>query len=535
MRAMIKKLIVFSIIILWALFLFDVPVSVAQTDLFDGRVNVLFKLEEYIVWREKRPRSQHVQLSNRITMWRHRAQAEILWKIYDKDETNINLFTWVNYFYEMGPDINRRIHKAMPHGHRYKDYQSPFWDSDDMLHEFYLDINRGPLTVRVGKQAVIWGEMEQQRTTDIINPLDLRYSSPGIDDMDELKMPIWMLRIMHQTELPGELAFDFIFNPGDYQQIRLGIQGTDRGAPSVPNEELGGMGIVGALQELKNKSEPRFALSNYEIGFRVTGLYTLMIADQYCEFVWKLMYFNGLDDVMIINNVKAYGEWIGDFAVARVGGGREMIGSYAKKVEPEILPLPTRNIYDAKRFNMFGLSLETYDPILTKAVIICEFAYFKGINYNSTVRPGDATLGKIERDYFTYGLLFSRAVRTLFLKKLDHKSQGFVNVDISIFQGWHLGNVSRIKKPFSYKNRSETAFTLMLRTHFLNQTFTPVIRALYNTRNWGYISVSCTVSLTTSFKFALGFNETFSNNRTHSGIASGFSRDRFYLKIKYQF
>lgn len=518
---MSKKTIVFSIVLCWALLLGDIRQAFSQTDLFDGRLNVMFKLEEYIVWRESHHKKQRVQYKQFFTMWRHRGQAEILWKLYDKEDTFVNLFTWLDYYYEMGPDINSGIRKAMSAGQRYKDYQAPFRDSDDILHECYLDINRGPLTVRLGKQTVIWGEMQLQRTTDVVNPLDLRYSSPGIDDIDELKMGLWMIRTLYQSSLPGDLNFEFILNPGDYKQIRLGVQGSDRGPPSVPNEELGGLGITGAIQDLKDKSEPRFSLSNYEMGIRVSGLFSTKIADQHYEILWKLMYFNSLDDSMIVDKVDDYGKWAGFYAVARTQGVK--------------LGLPTKNIYDAKRFQMYGLSLETFDPLLTKAVIIGEFAYFSGLDFNKTERPGDSTLGKTERDLFTYGLTFSRAVRTLFLKKLDHKAQGFVNVDFAIFQGWFIGNVSRIKRQFSYNERSNTTFTLMLRTHFKNQTFTPVLRTLYDTRNWGYLSISCTVSLTTRFKFTLGFSENYGNDRTDDGVAAAYNKDRFYLKLKYQF
>jgi hypothetical protein len=428
----------------------------------------------------------------------------------------------------MAPDINRKLRRAMPAGQRYRNYQVPLWDSDDFIAEMYLDVNQGPWTFRVGKQKVVWGEMTLQRTTDVINPLDLRYSSPGIDDFDELKMAVWMMRVMYESELPGDLNFEFVFNPGDYQQIRLGIQGSDRGSPSVPNEELGGTGILGAQQELRNKSEPRFAIDNYELGFRIRGLFETQIAGEHYGFLWSLMYFTALDDSMIVDRIDDYNAWTGPFAVARTDG--------------VIRGLPTKNLYDAKRFHMIGFGLQVYDDLLTKSVITSEYAYFAGIDHNKTIPRSDVDspsqnprIGKIERDFFTYGIMFDRPFQTRFIKKMFPKSQGFITTNFAIYQGWWLGNVSRAWRRFGYGERSQTAFSTRLMTHFLNQTFTPVFVALYNIDNWGYISISTSISITSRFKFTVGFTESYGNNRDDSGIASGASSDRLWTKIKYQF
>ena len=230
------------ILVLTGMYFFEMPCSFAQIELFDGKARLQFILDEYIVLREHRKKYQRVQMSNRLTGLRTRLQMEGRFNLVENENLIINFYSWLNYFYEASPDVNRRINRAMESGTRYRQFKAPLFDKDfdgdDIIMEAYLDINYGPLTFRAGKQKVVWGETEQVQTIDIINPLDLRYSSPGIDDFDELKIGIWMLRAIYQSELPGDLNFEFILNPGDYEEIRLGIQGSDRGAPSVPNEEL---------------------------------------------------------------------------------------------------------------------------------------------------------------------------------------------------------------------------------------------------------------------------------------------------------
>jgi len=501
----------------------EIPCSMAQTEFWDGKARVQFIYDEYLVWRERIHPDQKVRFSHRLTVLRQRLQAEGRFTLVENDDLIINFYSWLSYFYEAGPDVNRRIHKAMPSGVRWEQYQAPFFDDDDIIHEAFLDINYGPLTFRAGKQKVVWGETEQVRTIDIINPLDLRYSSPGIDDFDELKLGIWMMRLLYESELPGDLLFEFIFNPGDYQQIRLGIQGTDRGSPSVPNEERGGLGAAGIGQQLQRRSYPAHSINNYEFGFRLRGLWSFTLRDKVFESLWTLNYFDTLDDVMIVDKIDEYNELVRELVFDRLNDE----------------PLPDLSgkddIYDAKRFKAVGASFQTYDPLLTKGVFRFEMVYYIGRKYNSRTRESSTRTGIVKRDSISYGLEFIRPIPTKFFKKIDHTSRGYTDLTIGVFQGWTLGNVSRVWQQFSYGERSQTNFTLMLMTHFLSQHITPVLRARYNTDNWGYISISSSFSITTNLKWSIGYTENFANSNTDDGIAAAEDNDRFYTKLKIQF
>ena len=52
-------------------------------------------------------------------------------------------------------------------------------DVDAGVREAYIDLFLPSLDIRVGKQAVVWGEAEGVFITDIVSPQDLRHIYPG--------------------------------------------------------------------------------------------------------------------------------------------------------------------------------------------------------------------------------------------------------------------------------------------------------------------------------------------------------------------
>src|SRR5262245_61406092 len=68
------------------------------------------------------------------------------------------------------------------------------------LNELYFDYTRGPLFVRVGRQAISWGESDGIALLDISNPFDLTLGVPGFfQDVDEARIPLWTLpRVTYQ-------------------------------------------------------------------------------------------------------------------------------------------------------------------------------------------------------------------------------------------------------------------------------------------------------------------------------------------------
>src|SRR5262245_47615777 len=63
------------------------------------------------------------------------------------------------------------------------------------LNEMYLNLVKGPLSVRVGRQAISWGESDTIALLDQSNPFDLTRGVPGVfEDIDEARIPLFTLR-----------------------------------------------------------------------------------------------------------------------------------------------------------------------------------------------------------------------------------------------------------------------------------------------------------------------------------------------------
>lgn len=88
--------------------------------------------------------------------------------------------------YDYGPEILRDVRDAD------RENVDSFKQSYD-LWECYLDLSRGPVFFRIGRQNLAWGETDIFRLLDGINPLDNSFG--GIfEDLDDRRIPLWMLR-----------------------------------------------------------------------------------------------------------------------------------------------------------------------------------------------------------------------------------------------------------------------------------------------------------------------------------------------------
>jgi|GEM_PF-676010 len=63
------------------------------------------------------------------------------------------------------------------------------------INELYLDYTKGPVFVRLGRQAISWGEADTIALLDVSNPFDITLGAPGFfQDVDEARIPLWTLR-----------------------------------------------------------------------------------------------------------------------------------------------------------------------------------------------------------------------------------------------------------------------------------------------------------------------------------------------------
>ena len=379
-----------------------IPPAQAYYDFFDEKLRVDGFYKEYIYIRTHIPAKEQKYHGSNVDQMLSSFFIEGLWKIKDCPEEKISFFGSLGYKYEKAPVFDTKLNYAIPSRER-TTYQHPT-NEKDILTEAYVDYIRGPWNIRIGKQIAIWGETDIQRTVDIINPLDLRYGSPGINSWSELKKGIWMIRGFYQTQLSNNLLFEFIYNPGYFEPIRLGTEGTHWGpSPATTNPVTGqpsGIYDWVVTKKWQDDAPPKWAIDNWELGFRVRGF------DYNVD--WTLVYYNSKSDGPVVtnpDNLTTYSNAWFDAAFRSQNTG-EPINNLTKINDPGV------KVYDFERYQLFGGTMQTVIEPLHGSIWRLEWFYEYGLSYNkggldpSTGKRAStsAIYDKVKRDTFGFGL-----------------------------------------------------------------------------------------------------------------------------------
>jgi len=270
----------------------------------------------------------------------------------------------------------------------YNEYTHP--RDDDLLTELYVDFQYGPLQLKVGKQIVVWGETNLKQTADIINPIDLRYGSPGTEAWEDIKIGLYMIRGIYQTELPGDLNFEFLFIPGDYESTRLPNEGTYQGAKryqgSFKPDEI--FGIQEWSMEKARHDLPGWNIHNWEAAFKIRG-YTGNVD-------WSVFYFNTLNDAPT-TDPNTFGDlgnaYVGEFLVSSLTG---------RKFDPE---MPETKMFNYKRYEVIGATFQTRFEDFPISEWRLESFYYVGEPMNKGTDAKDSgTYAEVRRDSVGFGL-----------------------------------------------------------------------------------------------------------------------------------
>ena len=69
------------------------------------------------------------------------------------------------------------------------------YSDQQRVNELYLSYSKGPVFLRVGRQAISWGESDTIALLDQNNPFDVTLAAPGLfEDLDEARIPLWTVR-----------------------------------------------------------------------------------------------------------------------------------------------------------------------------------------------------------------------------------------------------------------------------------------------------------------------------------------------------
>ena len=150
------------------------------------------------------------------------------------------------------------------------------------INELYLDYTKGRLFVRVGRQAISWGESDTVALLDVQNPFDLLLAAPGFfQDVDEARIPLWTLRTTYKLfsswKFISSAFLDAYMVPGPVDTtipndpITYGVSPFN---PDVPNPQgnIYLQGQEGLLHTVVVDRLPEKTWANTRWGARLQGL-----------------------------------------------------------------------------------------------------------------------------------------------------------------------------------------------------------------------------------------------------------------------
>ena len=73
----------------------------------------------------------------------------------------------------------------------------------DLVREAYIDTETEGLSIRAGKQQVVWGTADGMKLLDAINPTD--YTEMAQNQMEDSRIPVWMINAETDVETGGSV------------------------------------------------------------------------------------------------------------------------------------------------------------------------------------------------------------------------------------------------------------------------------------------------------------------------------------------
>lgn len=316
---------------------------------------------------------------------------------------------------------------------------------ENQLREAFIDLKFRaiPLSVRAGKQQIVWGETDNFRMLDRANPLDLTWHfqqeipAPAFG-WDEIRQPLWMLKFLYQLGNLGPISQSFLewyWNPGDWQPARQGflptpwglpfynpltnpVDGvffvgpcTSQNAPIIPSGPMrGSHGCVRLIDNTKlfgQGSYSRTPFDNSQVGVRFHG-----ITPQGIEFT--LNYF--------------YQRWSGDDGTNYAPLRGLLLN---RKNSDRAFNMYNRGTFPAEQSNPYvhtiGMSANYSDEEYTQTVFRLETVYDNGIPffdlYKVTVVDTPPLPGQTKKDMWKGMIAFDRPT---WIKLLNKKSTVFL-------------------------------------------------------------------------------------------------------------
>ncbi|HVN83457.1 MAG TPA: DUF1302 family protein [Candidatus Binatia bacterium] len=243
---------------------------------------------------------------------------------------------------------------------------------ENQLREAYFDVKLKtlPLSFRLGRQQIVWGETDNFRMLDRVNALNLTWHLQQ-ESWDELRIPYWMIKGLWTIDQLGPLSSAFVeayWNPGDWSPAKRAFLPRPWSAPILNplNSAMGLTGIHRLYHDTKLSLQGDYSRDpgdNSQVGVRFSA-----VSPQGVQFT--LNYF--------------YQRWAGDdgtnaASIAGITGKAEGNSAIVNGQLPIVVVAPY--------IHTIGVSLNYADEEYTQAVFRAETIYEMGVPFNDYSKP----------------------------------------------------------------------------------------------------------------------------------------------------
>jgi hypothetical protein len=240
---------------------------------------------------------------------------------------------------------------------------------ENWIREAYVELLMPPLTLRLGRQQVVWGETDTFRALDVINPLDAEWHWAR-EPWEDIRIPLWMARGIYDIGKLGWLEESFvegIWIPGDFQRNRFCgdphrpwcFYGGRRRQPA--NSVIFADGQIADLVTLVDDQKPDRALESSEMGVRFKAVWGQV--DFGLHYFWTLSDTTG---VKVRNDLVTFDPTVGNggtlaVPVDLVNPRSHVIGVAANYAEEYL----TQTVFRVEATYTTGIpiTLGTLDPL----------------------------------------------------------------------------------------------------------------------------------------------------------------------------
>ncbi len=160
------------------------------------------------------------------------------------------------------------------------------------VNELYLNYAKGPVFVRIGRQAISWGESDTVALLDQNNPFDITLGPPGLfQDLDQARIPLWTIRSsVNLFDNLGPLSSGFIeayWVPGDLDTETGTLPILTASPYSVRGDDPNNQPLLRNVQFVLIDAVPKKRFENSRWGVRAQTV----VASQFTVQAWYYTHF----------------------------------------------------------------------------------------------------------------------------------------------------------------------------------------------------------------------------------------------------